>query len=49
MMDEDRGSSLKLLFQLRRTLCSKAMGSVALTTKVGPCSLPWEGAIDASC
>ncbi|CAK9003010.1 unnamed protein product [Durusdinium trenchii] len=35
MMDEDRGSSLKLLFQLRRTLCSKAIGSVSLPTKGG--------------
>lgn len=35
MMDEDRGSSLKLLFQLRRTLCSKAKGSVVMAAKGG--------------
>lgn len=35
MMDEDRGSSLKLLFQLRRTLCPKAKGSVVMAAKGG--------------
>ncbi|CAE7579672.1 Dhodh [Symbiodinium sp. CCMP2456] len=39
IMDEDRGSSLRILYQLRRVLSTKAKGSVTVATAQAPAGL----------